>query len=45
MAINAHETWPPENLLVHRQYIMGCATLEPHEEVQQRLQSLLGRIS
>lgn len=45
MAINAHETWPPESLSVHRQYIMGCATLEPHEEVQQRLQSLLGRIS
>ena len=44
MAINALEAWSPDSLLVHRQYIDHCAKHEPHEEVQQRMKSLLGRL-
>lgn len=43
MAINALETWSPDSLSVHRQYLEDCAKHEPHEEVQQRLLSLKGR--
>lgn len=44
MAINALEAWSPDSLLLHRQYIDDCAKLEPHEEVQQRMKSLLVRL-